>query len=132
MEKYIKNVRFILICNYAGSIIPALQSRCTRFRFGPVSELEMRNRLLLIVKEQGIQINTDAIDAILLLCKQSGDMRRMINILQAAACEGKTIDLDTVYEVTAHPRPEDISMLFNTLISDKAPLKSKIESTLLR
>lgn len=92
----------------------------------------MRNRLLLIVKEQGIQINTDAIDAILLLCKQSGDMRRMINILQAAACEGKTIDLDTVYEVTAHPRPEDISMLFNTLISDKAPLKSKIESTLLR
>lgn len=33
MEQYTKNVRFCLICNYVGQIIPALQSRCTRFRF---------------------------------------------------------------------------------------------------
>ena len=37
MEKYTENVRFCLICNYLGKIIPAIQSRCTRFRFAPLS-----------------------------------------------------------------------------------------------
>ena len=36
MEKYVRNVRFIIICNYVGQIIPPLQSRCTRFRFAPL------------------------------------------------------------------------------------------------
>lgn len=34
IETYTANARFCLICNYINKIIPALQSRCTRFRFG--------------------------------------------------------------------------------------------------
>ena len=33
IEKYTANARFCLICNYVNKIIPALQSRCTKFRF---------------------------------------------------------------------------------------------------
>ena len=36
LEKYTENVRFCLICNSLHRIIPAIQSRCTRFRFGPL------------------------------------------------------------------------------------------------
>src|ERR1700741_3407253 len=36
IEKYTMHTRFCLICNYVNKIIPALQSRCTRFRFGPL------------------------------------------------------------------------------------------------
>lgn len=41
MEKYTKAVRFCLICNQDIRIIPALQSRCTRFRFRPLEDRHM-------------------------------------------------------------------------------------------
>jgi replication factor C subunit 3/5 len=31
IEKYARNVRFCLICNHLSGIIPAIQSRCTRY-----------------------------------------------------------------------------------------------------
>jgi hypothetical protein len=31
IEKYTSNTRFCLICNYVNKIIPALQSRCTKY-----------------------------------------------------------------------------------------------------
>lgn len=45
MEKYTRNARFCLICNYVSKIIPALQSRCTRFRFQPLPERFVQARL---------------------------------------------------------------------------------------
>ena len=45
MEKYAKNTRFCLICNYVGKIIPALQSRCTRFRFAPLQPEHLKSKL---------------------------------------------------------------------------------------
>jgi len=36
IEQYTKNVRFCIICNYVNKIAPAIQSRCTRFRFSPL------------------------------------------------------------------------------------------------
>ena len=36
IEKYTRNVRFCLICNYIEKINIALQSRCVRFRFAPL------------------------------------------------------------------------------------------------
>lgn len=52
MEKYVRNARFCLICNYLSNIIPALQSRCTRFRFQPLPEQFVRTRLDYICKEE--------------------------------------------------------------------------------
>lgn len=45
IEKYTKNARFCLICNYVSKIIPALQSRCTRFRFAPLDESQVSGRV---------------------------------------------------------------------------------------
>lgn len=53
MEKYVRNVRFIIICNYASQIIPALQSRCTRFRFAPIPLNALSDRLDQITKLEG-------------------------------------------------------------------------------
>lgn len=53
IEKYTGNVRFCLICNYLSKIIPALQSRCTRFRFGPLSSDQMVSRLEHVIQQEG-------------------------------------------------------------------------------
>jgi replication factor C subunit 3/5 len=52
IEKYTRNARFCLICNYVSKVIPALQSRCTRFRFMPLPEQFVRGRLDLICSEE--------------------------------------------------------------------------------
>lgn len=52
IEKYTENVRFCMICNYLSKIIPALQSRCTRFRFGPLEPKQMEHRLEHVIKQE--------------------------------------------------------------------------------
>lgn len=53
MEKFTENTRFCLIGNYLTKIIPALQSRCTRFRFGPLDNEQMTSRLEHVIKTEG-------------------------------------------------------------------------------
>jgi replication factor C subunit 3/5 len=49
IEQYTKNVRFCIICNYVNKIIPAIQSRCTRFRFSPLPISQVERRLMTVV-----------------------------------------------------------------------------------
>jgi replication factor C subunit 3/5 len=50
MEKYTKSTRFIIICNYVNKIIPALQSRCTKFRFAPLNKDSLLSKLTEIAE----------------------------------------------------------------------------------
>lgn len=59
MEKYSKNTRFCMICNYVSKIIPALQSRCTRFRFAPLSEEQMQIQIKRVVTNEGLTLTED-------------------------------------------------------------------------
>jgi replication factor C subunit 3/5 len=52
IEQYTKNVRFCIICNYVNKITPAIQSRCTRFRFSPLPIGEVEKRLRVVIEEE--------------------------------------------------------------------------------
>lgn len=52
IEQYTKNVRFCIICNYVNKIIPAVQSRCTRFRFSPHPTSEVEKKLSLVIEAE--------------------------------------------------------------------------------
>ncbi|CAI8055030.1 Replication factor C subunit 5 [Geodia barretti] len=80
IEKFTENVRFCLICNYLSKIIPALQSRCTRFRFGPLEPKQMELRLQHVIKEEGVSVQPDGVESLITL--SGGDMRRALNVLQ--------------------------------------------------
>lgn len=53
IEQYTRNVRFCIICNYVNKIIPAIQSRCTRFRFNPLELDQVEDRLNHVIENEG-------------------------------------------------------------------------------
>ncbi len=103
MEMYTATTRFILIANYPSKIIEPIQSRCAVFRFTPLKKEDVVSRLKWIADQEKVEYDLEALEAIYELSE--GDMRRAINILQAAAALGK-VTVESVYKVVglAHPR----------------------------
>ena len=81
MEKYTANTRFCIIANYTHKLSPALLSRCTRFRFSPLKEPDIRQLVDLVIEKEDVKIQLEAVDSLVRLSK--GDMRRALNVLQA-------------------------------------------------
>jgi replication factor C subunit 3/5 len=115
IEKYTKNARFCLICNYVSKIIPALQSRCTRFRFAPLSRNQIEGRLLEVAKMEHCTYTDDGIDAILRL--SGGDMRRVLNLLQSTAMSAEVVDETSVYLTSGAPLPLDMAKILDILMN---------------
>jgi len=109
MEKYSHSCRFILSCNYSSRIIDPIQSRCAVFRFRPLKDEEVKEYLLRICKAEKIDIEDEALQAILYVAQ--GDMRRSVNTLQVGAVLGGKVTADSIYQVTASARPEEISRI---------------------
>lgn len=116
MEKYSKTTRFCLICNYVAKVIPALQSRCTRFRFGPLSDSSVSAKLSEVCQNEQLVLDSEASKAIVKLAK--GDMRKVMNILESCSLTYKEIPLAKIYEVTGRPSPTDVDQIFNALTND--------------
>jgi replication factor C subunit 3/5 len=81
MERYTANTRFCIIANYTHKLSPALLSRCTRFRFSPLKEQDIRVLVDQVIEKEEVRIQPDAVDSLVTLSR--GDMRRALNVLQA-------------------------------------------------
>ncbi len=103
MEMYTASTRFILIANYPSKIIEPIQSRCAVFRFTPLKKEDVVSRLKWIADQEKVKYQEEALETIYEISE--GDMRRAINILQAAAALGE-VTVESVYKVVglAHPR----------------------------
>ncbi|CEM19264.1 unnamed protein product [Vitrella brassicaformis CCMP3155] len=115
IEQYSAHARFGLICNYVQKIIPALQSRCTKFRFGPLADDDVRGRIDYIAAEEKLTIPEDGLQALIKI--GGGDMRRVLNIMQAASMAFDRIDENAVYLTTGTPLQTDIDSMFDTLMT---------------
>ena len=117
MEKYTKNCRFILICNYSNKIILPIQSRASLFRFGRLSDEEIKERVTSIASKEKVTIQPDGLDALIYVC--GGDMRRAVNYLQASATLGKDITEDVVYRITGKINPLEIQSLLKAALAQE-------------
>ena len=131
IEKYTKNTRFCLICNYVNKVIPALQSRCTRFRFCPLPAEYVRARLLHVMEKEGVSTGEEGgdamqvdgegegegegVDAVVRLSK--GDMRRALNLVQTMSMSGKRVTAAEVYACTGQTAPGRVREVLKTLLN---------------
>ncbi len=131
MERYTETARFILIANYSGKIIEPIQSRCAPFRFTYLPREDLVNRVRDICEKESVQIMEEGIHAVLEVSE--GDLRRTINILQAAASLGKAIDAETVYSVLGKANPYDVrEMLKLAMNGDFVGARDKLREMILK
>jgi replication factor C subunit 3/5 len=114
VEEYTHNTRFCLVCNYIQNISPALQSRCTRFRFSPISVDNIKKKINEITGKENINITKQAIDVIAL--RSRGDMRKVLNILQSVSMTCKIISEKNVNICVGYPRKGEMEIIIRNLI----------------
>lgn len=128
MEQYSEHTRFIILCNYVGRIIKPLLSRCVKVKFVNASDGNIDAIVRSICEKEGVTFREGHHDAIVAYLRQhtSGDLRRIINVLQRAhfvsgmGSVRQPISLDLVKQVT-NSIPEDVigSLLSSTLEGDE-------------
>ncbi|KAJ0631475.1 putative AAA+ ATPase domain, ATPase, AAA-type, core [Helianthus annuus] len=116
IERYTKSTRFALICNNVNKIIPALQSRCTRFRFAPLDAVNVTERLKYVINAEGLDVTEDGLAALVRL--SNGDMRKALNILQSTHMASQQITEEAVYLCTGNPLPKDIEQISYWLLNE--------------
>lgn len=113
MELYIKTCRFCLICNNINKIIPGIQSRCAKMRFGVLAKDSIRLKLEQIIKEEGIEAEPDALNQLL---EVHQDFRQILNTLQCLKSirSGEVIREIDVSNYLGKATPELMNDLINT------------------
>lgn len=111
IEDYTENARFCLICNKIKNIDPAIQSRCTSFKFSNLEYTIMEKKIIEICKNEKLKYNKDGIDILIKISK--GDMRRAINNLQSLNMAYDIINYDNVIKCSGYPPIKIIEDIYN-------------------
>jgi len=130
MEKYTKNCRMILICNYSNKIIPPIQSRCVVFRFKLLNNDDIKKRIKFVASQEKITLAPNGLNT--LVNVSNGDCRRAINYLQSCGTISKKIDQEIVFRVAGEVSPEKIRVILQTAIEGQLQLSIKLLNDLIK
>ncbi|CAG0892708.1 unnamed protein product [Darwinula stevensoni] len=110
MEKETRSTRFCLICNYISRIIEPLTSRCSKFRFKPLSQDIVMQRLKEICVKENVSYEAGVLEE--LHGMSEGDLRKAITLLQSAArLRPQGIATQDVNEISGFIPPELVEKL---------------------
>ena len=86
MESYHETVRYILTCNYAHKIIPALKSRCHEFHIAKPDMTEFTARGATVLVTENVDFELDVLDTYVRATYP--DLRKCLNQLQVNTVSG--------------------------------------------
>ena len=116
IEKATKYARFCLICNCIKKINTAIQSRCKILKFSPLDDINISKKIDSIAASNNFVV-TD--DGKMMMAKLSrGDLRIVLHYLQVISMIYDKIDANTVAEYLKYPTFDDITEIYNILMSD--------------
>ena len=93
MEVYHQSVRFILTCNYAHRIIPALKSRCHEFHITKTDRTEFTARAATVLVSEAIDFDLETLDNY--VAATYPDLRKCLNQLQVNSSTGKLLPVQS-------------------------------------
>lgn len=89
MEAYHASARFILTCNYAHRVIPALKSRCHEFNITKTDRTEFTARAATVLVKENVEFDLDTLDNY--VAATYPDLRKCLNQLQVNSSTGKLL-----------------------------------------
>lgn len=105
------HVIFIFATTEPNKVLPTIISRCQRFDFNKVSMHDIKYRLSVVCKNEGIEIDENGLTLIAQLA--DGGMRDALSILdQCVAYCSSHIDVDDIRKIYGVVTSEDIGILF--------------------
>lgn len=131
MENYTSTCRFVLSCNYSSKILDPIQSRCVVFRFQLLEKKDIKKRIDIICKGEGLTVTNEAFDV--LYESSGGDCRRIINTLQATASISPNITPDLINTIISQAKPSDVKVVLDyALAGDFENARHKLLDIMLR
>ena len=108
------HVIFIFATTEPNKVLPTIISRCQRFDFNKVSVNDIKYRLSVVCKNEGIEIDQDGLTLIAQLA--DGGMRDALSILdQCVAYCTSHIDVNDIRKIYGVITSEDIGQLFSSI-----------------
>lgn len=103
LEEPPEHVKFILATTEPQKLPATILSRCQRFDFKKIAEVDIAKRLQIVCKESNIQITEEALNLISVLAE--GAMRDALSILERCIQDGvSNIEEDKVKELVGIPK----------------------------
>lgn len=106
MEKYSNSCRFILACNEISKILDPIQSRCVIFKFKGLSQDALVALLDKVETDETLTFEEGSKQYLAEISK--GDVRKLLNTLQAAASINFNITIDGINEIIDFVNPKEV------------------------
>ena len=128
MESTCDITRFVIICNYESKIIDAIKSRCAAFRFSPIPDDLMIEKLKSIAINENMIVEDNVFQVITDICE--GDARRSINTLQNIKyiphSKNRPITIADIYNITSYMDKTYFDKYWNHIIGSNVKTLNKL------
>ena len=116
LEEPPEHVIFILATTEPHKILPTILSRCQRYDFEKVSDQDIKDRIKVILDEEGVPFNEDAVNLIIKLA--DGGMRDALSILEKVlAYSRNTLNEQDILNIFSLESTEEKIALLNSIIN---------------